>query len=103
MTESKVKCISKKVADIFPTRFWKKVEVFNPGDELLQLEERQIMEILENFKDLFLDVWKERYFWHKYFRNCNCAKHIYLISFFEGIFSKFVIKRLEKYVSKTTK
>ena len=39
MTESKVKCISKKVADIFPTGDWKKVEIFNPGEELLQLEE----------------------------------------------------------------
>jgi len=38
MTESKVKCISKKVADIFSTGEWKKVEIFNPGEELLQLE-----------------------------------------------------------------
>ena len=39
MTGSKVKCISKKVADIFPIGDWKKVEIFNPGEELLQLEE----------------------------------------------------------------
>ena len=38
MTGSKVKCISKKVADIFSTGEWKKVEIFNPGEELLQLE-----------------------------------------------------------------
>ena len=38
MTDSKVKCISKKVADIFSTGEWKKVEIFNPGEELLQLE-----------------------------------------------------------------
>ena len=38
MTESKVKCISKKVADIFSSGEWKKVEIFNPGEELLQLE-----------------------------------------------------------------
>ena len=38
MTESKVMCISKKVADIFSEDNWKKIEVFNPGDELLQLE-----------------------------------------------------------------
>ena len=37
MTGSKVMCISKKVADIFSSRDWKKVEIFNPGDELLQL------------------------------------------------------------------
>jgi uroporphyrinogen-III synthase len=39
MTESKVMCISKKVADIFSINNWKKVEIFNPGDELLRLEE----------------------------------------------------------------
>ena len=41
MTGSKVKCISKKVADIFPIREWKKVEIFNPGEELLQLGEHK--------------------------------------------------------------
>ena len=40
MTGSKVMCISKKVADIFTINNWKKVKVFNPGDELLQLEEK---------------------------------------------------------------
>ena len=40
MTDSKVMCISKKVADIFTINNWKKVKVFNPGDELLQLEEK---------------------------------------------------------------
>jgi len=40
MTGSKVMCISKKVADIFTINSWKKVKVFNPGDELLQLEEK---------------------------------------------------------------
>jgi len=39
MTGSKVMCISKKVANIFFTSGWKKVEVFNPGDELLQLKD----------------------------------------------------------------
>ena len=39
MTGSKVMCISKKVADIFTINNWKKIRVFNPGDELLQLEE----------------------------------------------------------------
>ena len=40
MTGSKVMCISKKVADIFSIDNWKKVRIFNPGDELLQLKER---------------------------------------------------------------
>ena len=40
MTDSKVMCISKKVADIFIINNWKKIEVFNPGDELSQLEEK---------------------------------------------------------------
>jgi uroporphyrinogen-III synthase len=41
MTGSEVMCISKKVADIFTINNWKKVKVFNPGDELLQLEEKK--------------------------------------------------------------
>ena len=40
MTGSKVMCISKKVADIFITNNWKKIKIFNPGDELLQLDEK---------------------------------------------------------------
>ena len=39
MTGSKVMCISKKVADIFPNNKWKKVEIFKPGEELLQLKD----------------------------------------------------------------
>ena len=38
MTGSKVMCISKKVAEIFSSRKWKQVKIFDPGDELLQLE-----------------------------------------------------------------
>tara|TARA_B110001450_G_scaffold149949_1_gene140076 strand:- start:94 stop:798 length:705 start_codon:yes stop_codon:yes gene_type:complete len=38
MTGSIVMCISKKVADIFTINNWKKVKIFNPGDELLQLD-----------------------------------------------------------------
>ena len=40
MTESKVMCISKNVADIFTINNWKKVKIFNPGDELSELEEK---------------------------------------------------------------
>jgi len=40
MTESTVMCISKKVANIFYDKGWKKIKIFNPGDELLQLEEK---------------------------------------------------------------
>ena len=37
MTGSTVMCISKKVADFFKLVGWKKIEVFNPGEELLKL------------------------------------------------------------------
>jgi uroporphyrinogen-III synthase len=40
MTGSKVMCISKKVADIFTINNWKKINIFNVGDELLQLEDK---------------------------------------------------------------
>ena len=39
MTESKVMCISKKVANIFTKEGWNKVEIFNPGDEILKIKE----------------------------------------------------------------
>ena len=60
------------------------------------------MEVLDNFKDLFVDVWKEG------ISGVNISEIIIALSIFifflflRGIFSKFVIKRLEKYVSKTT-
>ncbi len=37
MTGSKVMCISEKVASVFKSKGWKKVEIFNPGEELLKL------------------------------------------------------------------
>ena len=60
------------------------------------------MKVLENFKDLFIDVWKEG------ISGINISEIIIALIIFifflflRGIFSKFVIKRLEKYVSKTT-
>ena len=37
MTGSTVMCISEKVASVFKSKGWKKVEIFNPGEELLKL------------------------------------------------------------------
>ena len=37
MTGSKVMCISEKVANVFKSDGWKKVEIFSPGEELLKL------------------------------------------------------------------
>ena len=60
------------------------------------------MNILENFKDLFLDVWKAGV------SGINISEIVIalvIFSFFlflRGVFSKFVVKKLEKYVSKTT-
>ena len=60
------------------------------------------MNVLENFRDLFLDVWKEGV------SGVNISEIIIALIIFifflflRGVFSKFVIKRLEKYVSKTT-
>ena len=60
------------------------------------------MDVLKNFKDLFLDVWKEGV------SGVNISEIIIALIIFifflflRGIFSKFVIKRLEKYVAKTT-
>ena len=60
------------------------------------------MEVLENFKNLFFDVW------NKGISGVNISEIVialFIFLFFlflRGIFSKFVIRRLEKYVSKTT-
>tara|TARA_B110000444_G_C18819448_1_gene586917 strand:+ start:1020 stop:1724 length:705 start_codon:yes stop_codon:yes gene_type:complete len=39
MTQSTVMCISAKVSNIFKSHGWKKIEIFNPGDEILKLKE----------------------------------------------------------------
>ena len=39
VTQSTVMCISKKVANIFKLQEWKKIEIFNPGDEILKLKD----------------------------------------------------------------
>ena len=60
------------------------------------------MDVLENFKDLFLDVWKEG------ISGVNISEIIIALSIFffflflRGMFAKFVVKRLEKYVSKSS-
>ena len=38
MTQSTIMCISEKVANIFRSQGWKKIEIFNPGDEMITLE-----------------------------------------------------------------
>jgi MscS family membrane protein len=60
------------------------------------------MSVLNNFKELFLDVWKAGV------SGINISEIIIALTIFvfflflRGIFSKFVVKRLEKYVLKTT-
>ena len=39
VTQSTVMCISKKVSNIFKSQGWKKIEIFNPGDEILKLKD----------------------------------------------------------------
>jgi uroporphyrinogen-III synthase len=39
MTQSTVMCISEKVATVFRSQGWKKIEIFNPGDETIKLED----------------------------------------------------------------
>jgi len=39
VTQSTVMCISKKVANIFKSQGWKKIEIFIPGDEIRKLKD----------------------------------------------------------------
>ena len=60
------------------------------------------MEVLQNFKNLFFDVWD------KGISGINISEIIIALLIFlfflflRGVFSKFVVKRLENYVSKST-
>ena len=60
------------------------------------------MNILENFKDLFIDVWQDGV------SGVNISEIIIALSIFifflflRGVFSKFVVKKLESYVKKST-
>ena len=60
------------------------------------------MNVLENFKDLFIDVWQDGV------SGVNISEIIIALIIFtfflflRGVFSKFVVKKLESYVSKST-
>ena len=60
------------------------------------------MNVLENFKDLFIDVWQDGV------SGVNISEIIIALAIFtfflflRGVFSKFVVKKLESYVSKST-
>ena len=38
MTQSIVMCISKKFVDFFKNAGWNKIEIFNTGDEIIELK-----------------------------------------------------------------
>ena len=59
------------------------------------------METLEKFKVLFLDVWNDGISGVN-FGDSNCSSYIFIFPFLRGVFAKFVVKRLEKYVSKSS-
>ena len=60
------------------------------------------MNVLENFKDLFIDVWQDGV------SGVNISEIIIALAIFtfflflRGVFSKYVVKKLESYVSKST-
>ncbi len=39
MTHCKVMCISKKIEDFLKSKDWKKTEIFNPGEELIKIDQ----------------------------------------------------------------
>ena len=60
------------------------------------------MSALEKFKDLFLDVWKNGISGVNISEILIAITIFFFFLFLRGIFAKFVVKRLEKYVSKST-
>ena len=57
MTHCKVMCISKKIEEFLKSKSWKKTQVFNPGEELIKIDQIK-MDKIEQFIDLFVEVWK---------------------------------------------
>ena len=39
MTHCKVMCISKKIEEFLKSKGWKKTEIFNPGAELIRIDQ----------------------------------------------------------------
>ena len=39
MTQCTVMCISKKIEEFLKSKGWKKTDTFNPGEELLKIEQ----------------------------------------------------------------
>jgi len=60
------------------------------------------MSALEKFTDLFLDVWKNGISGVNISEILVAITIFFFFLFLRGIFAKFVVKRLEKYVSKST-
>ena len=60
------------------------------------------MTVLENFKILFFDVWSEGISGVNISEIIIALSIFFLFLFLRGIFAKFVVRRLEKYVSKST-
>ena len=60
------------------------------------------MSVLEKFTDLFLDVWNNGISGVNISEILVAITIFFFFLFLRGIFAKFVVKRLEKYVSKST-
>tara|TARA_Y100001958_G_C21231243_1_gene557003 strand:+ start:903 stop:1994 length:1092 start_codon:yes stop_codon:yes gene_type:complete len=60
------------------------------------------MSVLENFKNLFLDVWSKGISGVNITEIFIALLIFIFFLFLRGIFAKFVVKRLERYVSKST-
>ena len=60
------------------------------------------MEVLTNFKDLFFDVWSKGISGVNITEIFIALTIFFFFLFLRGMFAKFVVKRLEAYVSKST-
>ena len=60
------------------------------------------MEVLKNFKDLFLDVWSQGISGVNITEIFIALGIFFFFLFLRGMFAKFIVKRLEAYVSKST-
>jgi len=82
---------------------WKKVFIFNPGEEEFLLNKINLtMEIFENFSALFLDVWKKGILGIDIFQKLIGLGIFLIFLLFRGFISKVIIRRLEYIAKRTT-
>ena len=95
-------CMGEKTSSILNEIKWKKIFLFNPGEEEFLLYKNLTMELINNFSDIFLSVWNQGILGVDIFQILIGIGIFLIFLVFRGIISKVIIKKLEIISKKTT-